>query len=286
MADIKINQELCIGCGACVDVCSVVHVYGWEDEKAIVLSPSRCWECGQCVAACPVDAITHSSHPLETCPVITRSDDDLDRLIGYLRSRRSTRVYKDKLVSREVITHVLDTTRWAPTGSNQQAISWLAIDTPQAVNRLSQKAIAALMRGANQLRQSITPETDPEEESKILRKAKRLEYLGKRADRGEKPLFFGAPVVLVAVTPRSFVGRDDAVLSGYTLQLTAVQMELATCQIGYFMAALEFDPDLGRDMLDIADEQEIQMVLALGYPKHKMCRKATRKPLLIRWIDK
>jgi nitroreductase/NAD-dependent dihydropyrimidine dehydrogenase PreA subunit len=283
MAEIAINQELCIGCGACVDACSVAHVYGLKNEKAQVLSPSRCWGCGQCVAVCPVDAISHSEHPLDACPVIERRDDDLDTLIGYLRSRRSNRLYKDKQVPREIITNLLNTTRWAPTGSNMQAITWLAVDTPQPVAQLSQKAIDTLMEGAENLRQSIPPEAGPEDEKKILRHAKRLEYLGKRAKRGEKPLFFGAPVVLIAVTPRSFVGRDDAVISGYTLQLTAVQMGLATCQIGYFMAALEFDPNLGRDMLDVQDNEEIQMVLTLGFPKYKMHRTAARAALPIRW---
>jgi nitroreductase/NAD-dependent dihydropyrimidine dehydrogenase PreA subunit len=286
MAEITINQEACIGCSACVDVCSVAHVYVLENKKAQVLSPSRCWECGQCVAVCPVDAITHSGHPLDACPVIERSDDDLNKLIGYMRARRSNRLYKDKMVSREVLTNLLNTTRWAPTGSNLQAISWLAIDTPEGVQSLSQKAIAALVKGAANLRQSIPPEADPEDEKKTLRHAKRLEHLGKRAERGEKPLFFGAPVVLVAVTPKSFVGRDDAVISGYTMELTAVQMGLATCQIGYFMAALEFDPNLGRDMLEIRDNEEIQMVLTLGYPKYKMHRTAERAPLAIRWINK
>ena len=286
MAEILIRSETCIGCGACVDVCSVAHVYGLENEKAQVLSPSRCWNCGQCVAVCPVDAITHSEHPLEACPVIERADDDLDKLVGYLRARRSNRLYKDKQVPRDVLTHLLNSTRWAPTGSNLQAITWLAIDTTKAVDALSEKTIATLMKGAENLRQSIPPQADAELEKKTLRHAKRLEHLGKRAARGEKPVFFGAPVVLIAVTPRSFVGRDDAVISGYTLQLAAVQMGLATCQIGYFMAALEFDPALGRDMLEIQDHEEIQMVLTLGYPKYKMRRTTAREPLPIRWIEK
>ncbi|MDO9545826.1 MAG: nitroreductase family protein [Pelolinea sp.] len=286
MADIIIDQETCIGCGACVDVCSVTHVYALgEDDQAKVLSPSRCWECGQCVAVCPVDSITHSSFPLDECPVIDRSEDDLEKLIGYLRERRSNRVYKDKQVEREKVTDLVRTTRWAPTGKNLQAISWVAVDDPKTIALLSQKTVEVLVQGAEQLRKASTSKIDPQDQKILLMQAKTFEHLGRRNEKGEEPIFFGAPVVLAAVTPHSHFGRDDAVISGYTMQLAAVQMGLATCQIGYFIAGLEFDPDLGRDILEIPDEREIQMVLTLGYPKHIMRRMVTRDPLPFRWVE-
>ena len=285
MVEINIDQEICIGCGACIDMCSVTHVYALEDEKAKALSPSRCWECGQCVAVCPVDTIAHISFPLNECPVIKRSDDDLEKLIGYLRERRSNRVYKEKHVERDVVDALVRTTRWAPTGKNLQAISWLAVDDPKTIALLSRKTVETLVKGAAQLRNAITSETDPQDQKFHLMQAKTFEHLGRRAEKGEEPIFFGAPVILTAVTPHSLFGRDDAVISGYTLQLTAVQMGLATCQIGYFIAGLEFDPDLGRDILDIPEAQEIQMVLTLGYPRHIMRRMVARKALPFRWID-
>lgn len=285
MAEIRIDQEICIRCGACIDMCSVTHVYGLVDEKTKALSPSRCWECGQCVAVCPVDAIMHSSFPLDECPVIERSDDDLEKLIGFLRERRSNRVYKEKHVERKVVDALVRTTRWAPTGKNLQAISWLAVDDPKTIALLSKKTVEVLVNGAEQLRSSITSEIDPQERKFHLMQAKTFEHLGRRAEKGEEPIFFGAPVVLAAVTPRSHFGRDDAVISGYTLQLAAVQMGLGACQIGYFIAGLEFDPDLGRDILDIPDEQVIQIVLTLGYPRHIMRRMVARNPLPFRWID-
>ncbi|MCD6475807.1 MAG: nitroreductase family protein [Anaerolineaceae bacterium] len=285
MIEIRIDQDKCIGCGACVALCSVTHVFTMENQKARVLSPSRCWECGQCIAACPVDAITHSSFSLENCPIIERSENDFEQLINYFRARRSIRVYQNKPVEREKVEVLVNITRWAPSGKNLQAISWLAIDNAETISRLSEKTVNTLVKGAEELRKSITLEANTVKKKEALMQAKTLEHLGRRFDKGEHPIFFGAPVLLAAITPRSHFGRDDAIISGYTLQLAAAQIGLATCQIGYFMVGLIMDKDLGKDIFPIPDGQEIQMVLTLGYPKYKMRRSVYRAPLPFHWVD-
>jgi len=286
MAEIRIDQEKCTGCGACVALCSVTHVYTLENMKAKVLSPSHCWECGQCVAVCPVDAISHSSFSFEDCPMIERAENDLEKLIGYFRERRSTRVYQNKRVEREKVTSLVNTARWAPSGGNLQAVSWLAVDDAKTISLLSNITLNVLIKGAENLRKSISPDSGADEKKRALRQAKTFEHLGRRSKKGEKPIFFGAPIVLFALTPRSHFGRDDAVISGYTMQLAAVQMGLATCQIGYFIFGALMDKDLGRDILNIPNDREIQMVLTLGYPKYQMRRSVYRAPLPFHWAGK
>ena len=53
---VKINEEECIGCGNCVDVCpnNVLEL----NDVAKVKNPDACTNCGKCVEECPVDAIT------------------------------------------------------------------------------------------------------------------------------------------------------------------------------------------------------------------------------------
>jgi len=286
MAEIRIDQEKCTGCGACVALCSVTHVYTLENKKAKVLSPSRCWECGQCVAVCPVDAISHSSFSFQDCPLVERSENDLEKLVGFVRERRSIRVYKNKRVEREKIADLVNIARWAPTGRNLQAITWMAVDDAETISLLSERTVNVLVKGAEELRNSITPETNTQNKKLKLMEAKTFEHLGRRWKKGEEPIFFGAPVILFAITPRSHFGRDDAVISGYTMQLAAVQMGLATCQIGYFIFGAGMDKELGRDILNISDDQEVQMVFTLGYPKFKMLRSVFRAPLPLRWVDK
>ena len=54
-AFLEVNEQLCIGCGACVTVCDgdAITVL---DRKAVI-DPTKCVECGKCVKVCPYDAI-------------------------------------------------------------------------------------------------------------------------------------------------------------------------------------------------------------------------------------
>ena len=52
---VKINEELCTGCGNCADVCPSEAIT--VDEKAKV-NADECVDCGSCVDECPAEAIT------------------------------------------------------------------------------------------------------------------------------------------------------------------------------------------------------------------------------------
>ncbi|MCD6461831.1 MAG: 4Fe-4S binding protein [Thermoplasmata archaeon] len=51
-----VNEEQCIGCAACVDVCPVEAIKMLDTGKARV-DPDTCIECGACVSTCPQGAI-------------------------------------------------------------------------------------------------------------------------------------------------------------------------------------------------------------------------------------
>ncbi|MFH1782869.1 MAG: ferredoxin [Candidatus Omnitrophota bacterium] len=54
------NEELCVGCGLCVNTCP--EVFQMKEDKAIVIgstvSPENEETCKQAKDECPVDAIT------------------------------------------------------------------------------------------------------------------------------------------------------------------------------------------------------------------------------------
>jgi NAD-dependent dihydropyrimidine dehydrogenase PreA subunit len=56
---IQVNQELCTGCGVCVDACSVGAIQ-LVDQRA-VFDDALCTACEACIEVCPNEAITTRS---------------------------------------------------------------------------------------------------------------------------------------------------------------------------------------------------------------------------------
>jgi NAD-dependent dihydropyrimidine dehydrogenase PreA subunit len=54
---LELDQQTCIGCGRCVEVCPQ-QVFAVKGKKALMLERDACMECGACALNCPVKAIT------------------------------------------------------------------------------------------------------------------------------------------------------------------------------------------------------------------------------------
>jgi ferredoxin len=55
-----VEEDLCIGCGHCVELCP--QVFELEDEKSRVIGPDKCGTCNcqEAIDTCPVQAISWS----------------------------------------------------------------------------------------------------------------------------------------------------------------------------------------------------------------------------------
>ncbi len=54
---LKLDEELCIGCGICEQVCPH-EVFEVDNGKAKVIARDSCMECSACARNCPVDALS------------------------------------------------------------------------------------------------------------------------------------------------------------------------------------------------------------------------------------
>ncbi len=58
-----IDQDLCVGCGICVDECPVEAITQDQISKANI-NDNKCIRCGKCHKVCPQDAVRHDSEKI------------------------------------------------------------------------------------------------------------------------------------------------------------------------------------------------------------------------------
>jgi ferredoxin len=135
-AEIRINEDLCTGCGLCADVCSDFGLV-IEGGKARVGTKAvfGCVACGHCMAICPEGAIeiygrTMSPADLFDLPPKEKAAD-YDQLLALLRRRRSIREFDGRPVEREIIDKILEAAVTAPMGLPPSDVNVLVLDSKE-----------------------------------------------------------------------------------------------------------------------------------------------------------
>lgn len=133
-AEIRIDRDLCTGCGTCVDICSDFSLK-LEGGKAMMSEAPAfgCIGCGHCMAVCPVGAIEIHGRTL--------SPDDLfdlpppgqaagySSLLALYQQRRSVRRYLDREVEPEKLQKILDAASAAPMGLPPSDVHVMVLDS-------------------------------------------------------------------------------------------------------------------------------------------------------------
>lgn len=57
MPEVTVDNDLCTGCGVCVDECPS-EVFELKDDIAVAVRPDDCVACRLCEMDCPSEAIT------------------------------------------------------------------------------------------------------------------------------------------------------------------------------------------------------------------------------------
>jgi nitroreductase/NAD-dependent dihydropyrimidine dehydrogenase PreA subunit len=275
MPKIIIDQEKCNHCGLCVALCNSGNVYMQKNDTVQVANIENCWFCGHCVAVCPTDAIDHSQFLLDDCPPIASAVlPSLENMVEAFRERRSTRIYKGKPVSRETVQALIEIAEYVPSADNAQPVDWLVFDDSDLIEELSQQTVTAFEEKLDQGRKNM---------SAIVEDIQDFERILHQKSQGLDPIFFKAPVLLIAHVPvEDSFGRDDATYAAYNLILAAQRMGLGSCLIGYFIYALENSDQLRRH-LGLSDNRRVEVALVIGYPKYKFRRTVPRRSMEIIW---
>jgi nitroreductase/NAD-dependent dihydropyrimidine dehydrogenase PreA subunit len=267
-----INKETCKKDGICSEICVGAFIQMEEGEYPTQAHDAEelCIRCGGCVAACPTGSFSLREMPAEECPPVQRklllTQEHCEH---FLRYRRTTRIFKDKPVPKDVLTKLVEMARYAPSGFNSQCAEWLVITDKDELRRLAE-IIADWMRWMM--------EKLPEVSAEI--------HLKKDLDRWEEGvdvLLQDAPVVIVAHAEKANYTAFETCLIALTyLELAATGLGLGCCWAGYLEKAATFFPPMA-EALGLPEGHKCFGGMMVGYPKFKNYRLPTRKQPKITW---
>jgi nitroreductase/NAD-dependent dihydropyrimidine dehydrogenase PreA subunit len=285
---IIISKDLCIGCGACIDVCPRNCFELRDDEQKAEYVHDRCFSCGHCISVCPEGAILDRDFSQKDFQLIKNrvniQDYNPDNIRALLKSIRSIRNFKTKDVPIEIIDKLLDVTRFAPTGSHSQNVEIAVLSTEKALEGLRQVCAKVIKRFLkivdNPFIYFLSFFVGKHNLIKQGRRvSKRFERMVEEFSRGEDTLFHHAPLLLVFHGPKwgTTTAANCSIAATY-LNILAQFHGLGGCFIGYLVHFAKNDNRIG-EYLKIPETNRIYQALVLGYPEYHYKRFVARLPV-------
>ncbi len=268
-----VDPEKCKKDHICVDECParIIEMKA-KDTPPVPVSGAEefCIQCGHCVAVCPYGALSHKVMAPEQCPPVRKEFlASPGWAEHFLRSRRSIRTYKKKVVERETITKLIDIARYGPTGHNSQPVRWLVIHDHEAVKDLAAH-VADWMRFLLK-------------EQKEFAMSLHMDRTVAGWDAGMDPICRKAPHVIVTHAPKDDRAAPSACTIALSyLDLAAPSMGLGACWAGYFHAAASMWPPM-QEALGLPEGHTCFGSMMIGYPKHAYYRLPLRNEPPITW---
>lgn len=245
--------------------------------------PDLCNRCSHCVAVCPTNAIENDYLKIEQVRPVKPKLIDPQIYKEIVLSRRSIRHYKDKAVHPEIIEGVIDVSRYSPTASNSQHVSYIVITDPNILHEISEMVFAT---ASSLYKYSST------RSGKIFFKGRKystsinamlekyidpMAYYTELKDSGRDLILHNAPVLVLLHGPAlSFFGADNANIAAANLTNYAHSLGLGSCYIGFVTLLSRFNKKLCR-LINLPKGRKVYSSLVLGYPKIKHPNIASRK---------
>jgi nitroreductase/NAD-dependent dihydropyrimidine dehydrogenase PreA subunit len=290
-----IDEELCTGCGLCVDICPS-KTLSMQDGKAAVMGKGSL-NCGHCMAICPAGAITVGAIDDSMSRFVNFQADqdwlphgefDTAQLVRLMASRRSCRNFLDKPVAESILEDLVKIGCTAPSATNCQLWTFTVLPTREAVMMLG-KAVRDFYVNLN----SIAEKSWLRMFMKLVGKPELDRYyqgyyefvkegMAEFDRTGIDRLFHGAPsAIVVGSKAGASLPKEDAMLASQNILLAAHSMGLGSCLIGMAVEAMKNERKIQR-VVGIPNEETLYAVVALGYPDEAYIRQAGRKKPVIR----
>jgi nitroreductase/NAD-dependent dihydropyrimidine dehydrogenase PreA subunit len=281
----RLEEDLCNLCGLCDEVCGRgIFTPGGE---AMRYDPEgKCIDCGHCMAVCPEGALVRADGTVP--PALDAVElPGAEQLLHFLRSRRSARKFQDRIPGRTLLKKLIEAARFAPTGTNKQAVKIVMVTDPARLDVLREKIMARYASYERHLDNPIKRFFLKLLVDRRLGDPAIRAYLHGFLDKyreGRDPLFHRAPVVAFLFTGKeASTAKDDCVLALYHMVLMAERIGLGSCLLGTVEVAFSKTPAL-NDLLGVPRDRPLLASACFGFPAIKFERLTDRKDADVTWL--
>ncbi len=269
-----VDKEKCVGCGLCVKDCfpNDIEINGNKAEIKNV----RCMKCGHCIAVCPKGAVSTDEYNMEDVKDYNESEFKIEseKLLNFIKFRRTTRQFKDKEVEKEKILKIIEAGRFTQTGTNSQNVSYVVVE--DNIELLKEMALSNLKIRGEEILKNLNPQTLPFKRYAQMWIKMYNDY--KEDSKKNDKLFFNAPALILAVSDSTV----NASLASSNMELMTNALGLGTFFSGFFTMAAQGNDEI-RDLLGLKGKEEIVTCMVVGYPNVKYVRTVPRRDANISW---
>ncbi len=271
----SIDQQLCIKCKLCIEVCPVNLIETDIDNKVrfIANRTAICIGCGQCMAVCSTKAIVANNLSYDTgFEALPDKKIGYNDFSGFLSSRRSVRNYTKKQFTAEMMDKILHSLSYAPFGASPEKMHVTVIN--------NRKIIEDSLPFIENFLDNIVKWVDNPVTSFIIRKKKGNEtyntiknhlypiakfdnYKLKYGDRITR----GAPAMIIFHADKDAEEHtNNALIYATYVMLAAHSLGLGASMIGIVPAAVNKVKEV-RAAYKIPGHHEAVMAVITGFPK-------------------
>lgn len=267
-----VDQDTCTLCGLCIENCpgSCLIMAGHPTMG----NAEACLRCQQCLAICPVGAVSIFGLDPKNSSRVPGNLPELDDMTTLVRGRRACRNYQSRNVDHELVEDLVTSAWHAPTGCNTQQVLFTVISKKEKLRQFFEWIIAELIKVRDLPKFKDVPSLGF------------IQYVTKEWEtKGVDQLFRGAPHFLVAsVSDKAVCGNEDAIIALSYFELLANSAGLGTVWDGIaYYAMTTFVPE-AKQYLGIPDNHTIGYSMAFGYPAIQFQRTVQRIPPKINFV--
>ncbi len=247
---LKINTEKCTACKLCKSVCIRNNI--GVDSFAFELE-SNCFECGHCMAICPVGAISLVTYENQKDRVqdYTNLSLDYDDLLQFFKQRRSIRWFKNKKIDKDTFNKLFEGAYYSPSAQNMQDVEFVVLDGD----------LDAFM--------DLVYDIIKVNEDEFFRIKEFGDYLKDNSLFDHHPLLWDGSQLILTFSS----DKTSAVIANSRLELLAYSLGLGGFYSIFILMADEINHDLLMDFFPNIDRNKhLYSTFIIGYPKLKFKR--------------